>query len=136
MKGQSNIYDLDEEGFMNMAVLEGVVYPHCDPRVLHSPGTCEFCDEHPDWQAERVRKKIDFTNDKVDEADASREYPCPSFLYRDRETIEKWWGNRAHPKHESKLTFPDHPIIPTKPLVFRDERRGWLRNIVRSWFGA
>lgn len=36
-------------------------YPHCDSRVLHAPGECEFCDTHPIWQELRRAWGIAFT---------------------------------------------------------------------------
>lgn len=36
-------------------------FPHCDQRILHKPGECEFCDEHPDWQELRKAWGIAFT---------------------------------------------------------------------------
>jgi hypothetical protein len=36
-------------------------FPHCDQRVLHAPGECEYCDRHPDWQALRKAWGIAFT---------------------------------------------------------------------------
>lgn len=38
-------------------------FPHCDSRVLHAPGKCEFCDKHPDWQDLRLAWGIAFTGD-------------------------------------------------------------------------
>jgi hypothetical protein len=36
-------------------------FPHCDQRVLHSPGECEYCDRHPEWQALREAWGIAYT---------------------------------------------------------------------------
>jgi hypothetical protein len=36
-------------------------FPHCDQRVLHAPGECEYCDQRPDWQALREAWGIAFT---------------------------------------------------------------------------
>lgn len=36
-------------------------FPHCDQRVLHAPGECEFCDACPEWQALRKAWGIAFT---------------------------------------------------------------------------
>lgn len=41
--------------------MEIVQFPHCDSRVLHAPGECEFCDRHPDWQELRKSWGIAFT---------------------------------------------------------------------------
>lgn len=67
--------------------------PHCDPRILHAPGKCEFCDMHPDWQELRQSWGINFTGE-YDQAKTL----CPSEWERDIKTIELWPGNRAYPK--------------------------------------
>lgn len=36
-------------------------FPHCDQRILHSPGECEFCDMNPEWQQLRKAWGIAFT---------------------------------------------------------------------------
>lgn len=36
-------------------------FPHCDQRVLHAPGECEFCDMHSEWQELRKAWGISFT---------------------------------------------------------------------------
>jgi len=36
-------------------------FPHCDQRILHAPGECEFCDRHPGWQQLRQAWGIAFT---------------------------------------------------------------------------
>jgi len=36
-------------------------FPHCDQRVLHALGECEYCDRHPEWQALREAWGIAFT---------------------------------------------------------------------------
>ena len=36
-------------------------FPHCDQRVLHAPGECEFCDMNPEWQQLREAWGICFT---------------------------------------------------------------------------
>jgi len=36
-------------------------FPHCDPRILHAPGECEFCDDRPEWQQLRTGWGIAFT---------------------------------------------------------------------------
>lgn len=67
--------------------------PHCDSRILHAPGECEFCDAHPEWQDLRRIWGIAFTG-KTPE---STELPCPADFSRgDNHT--KWHGNVAQPK--------------------------------------
>lgn len=36
-------------------------FPHCDQRILHAPGECEYCDGHPEWQALREAWGIAYT---------------------------------------------------------------------------
>ena len=68
-------------------------FPHCDQRILHAPGDCEYCDKHPDWQALRVAWGICFTGWRPD----GDELPCPADYARgDNHT--KWGGNIAKPK--------------------------------------
>lgn len=67
-----------------------VKFPHCDSKVLHAPGKCEFCDKYP--EAQRMLDKINFTG----ESDPDKT-PCPSTLRRPLETINQWPGNRPCP---------------------------------------
>lgn len=81
-------------------------YPHCDPRVLHAPGECEFCDMHAAWQQDRIDNKMLFTNDPRNQAlieeflktgKLDGEFvPCPGMLARG-DSIKIWGGNRAKP---------------------------------------
>lgn len=64
-------------------------YPHCDDLVLHAPSKCQYCDEHWNWQAARIRLAIAFTGESTD-----RKRPCPATLLRSAETIHRWGGNR------------------------------------------
>lgn len=66
-------------------------FPHCDPRVLHAPGECKYCDRHPEWQALRIVYGIRFTGELA--ADKS---PCPAEQFRTAETIHRWPGNRPN----------------------------------------
>lgn len=36
-------------------------FPHCDQRILHAPGECEFCDQCPEWQLLREAWGIAYT---------------------------------------------------------------------------
>lgn len=64
--------------------------PHCDSRVLHAPGECEYCDRYPAWQEYRQLARIAFTGHEPGEY----ELPCPSTATRTREVVERWPGNR------------------------------------------
>jgi hypothetical protein len=68
-------------------------FPHCDPRILHAPGECEFCDEHTEWQALREVWKIAFTNYEPEEG----ELPCPANHARG-DKCNSWTGNKPRPK--------------------------------------
>lgn len=64
--------------------------PHCDSSILHAPGYCEYCDDHPDWQHYRELARINFTGQR-DESKA----PCPSTHFRPDSQRDLWPGNRA-----------------------------------------
>jgi hypothetical protein len=66
--------------------------PHCDQRILHAPGECEYCDAYPDWQALRQFWGIAFTGHPAGENGAV--VPCPADTARPPETHQKWPGNR------------------------------------------
>ncbi len=67
-------------------------FPHCDPRVLHAPGECVYCDAHPSWQALRKTWGVRFTG----HTDGG-ELPCPADLARGLAGAHSWPGNRPHP---------------------------------------
>ena len=65
-------------------------FPHCDPRVLHAPGECEYCDKHTGWQDLRVAWGIAFTGYEPE----GKELPCPADHARGN-THTLWGGNQA-----------------------------------------
>lgn len=67
--------------------------PHCDQRVLHKPGICQYCDQHPEAQAAREAWGINFTG----ESDPQKAQ-CPSEKSRPVEKIHAWPGNRPSPE--------------------------------------
>jgi hypothetical protein len=78
--------------------------PHCDGKVLHAPGECEYCDMHPDWQELREMWGIAFTGhsheiitykDWEGKEVQTILIPCPSELDRPLDVIEAWPRNRA-----------------------------------------
>lgn len=64
-------------------------YPHCDQRVLHVPGICEYCDRHPDWQELRQVWGINFT----DYDQNLNLLPDPAQENRTIQNINRWGGN-------------------------------------------
>lgn len=67
-------------------------FPHCDARILHAPGDCQYCDSHPEWQALRLAWGIAFTGYEPGE----NELPCPAMHMRP-DAFEKWGGNVPRP---------------------------------------
>lgn len=65
-----------------------IQYPHCDPRVLHAPGECEYCDSHPDWQELRNTWAINFTGHRLTDR-----VVCPAEAVRSLHDINAWGGN-------------------------------------------
>lgn len=64
--------------------------PHCDPLVLHRPGSCKYCDGYPAVQRNRQRAHVRFTGEESPASYA----PCPSELHRSADLIHEWPGNR------------------------------------------
>lgn len=64
--------------------------PHCDARVLHAPGECEYCDRYPDWQRLRQTWGVAFTGHDP----TPDQVPCPSTVIRPLDVINAWPGNR------------------------------------------
>lgn len=73
------------------------VFPHCDQRVLHAPGECEFCDQHRDWQELRAAWGIAFTGYEPE----TNELPDPATQMRSLDVINRWGGNVARPKERT-----------------------------------
>jgi len=67
------------------------ILPHCDGRVLHAPGECEYCDKNPIWQALRQLWGIAFTGYEPD----VDELPDPATNARGFENVNAWGGNKA-----------------------------------------
>lgn len=66
-------------------------YPHCDSRILHAPGECEYCDLYPVAQELRVRDWVAFTG----HAPVGFQTPCPADIARGPDSYNQWGGNRA-----------------------------------------
>lgn len=69
-------------------VAEGNLYPHCDNRVLHSPGVCDFCDKADTLQQYRRMLGLKYT-DELQANDAL--LPGQD---RTRASADAWGGNR------------------------------------------
>lgn len=68
-------------------------FPHCDMLILHSPGTCEYCDRHQDWQRLRAAQGIAFSDYDQNTVKKNDLIPCPSTFRRLAEVRDRWYGN-------------------------------------------
>lgn len=71
-------------------------FPHCDQRILHKPGECEYCDKHPEWQELRKVWGIAFTGHSGETTETeygSKMLPCPAEFNRGMKSINSWYGN-------------------------------------------
>lgn len=75
--------------------------PHCDTAVLHAPGSCTYCDRHPEWQALRQAWGIAYTG----QWPADGQLPCPSDARRGTGGAHTWGGNTPRP-HRAYWTSP------------------------------
>lgn len=85
MRRRSVLIDLDEPPM--------ITFPHCDSRILHSPGTCRYCDMRPDWQALRSAQGIAFSDMSTEAALEHGLVPCPSTYYRAADVRDMWGPN-------------------------------------------
>lgn len=69
-------------------------WPHCDPRVLHSPEKCDTCSRFSELQEERVRLDVSNTGEM------NRSWICPAD--RDRPATHQLWPGNT-PEGYSKL---------------------------------
>lgn len=70
-------------------------FPHCDQRILHAPGECEYCDNHQEWQELRVAWGIAFTGYEPDTE--KKELPDPATHARGSKSLNAWGGNVVRP---------------------------------------
>lgn len=76
-------------------------FPHCDQRILHAPGVCAYCDQHPEWQELRSAWGIAFTGKTPElKGPQQMELPCPADFNRGANHTKWWGGNAARPNFE------------------------------------
>lgn len=82
---------------LNGPKVQKVRYPacqaHCDARVLHAPGTCEYCDAYPALQEWRQEYRMLFTGEEP----RPLWRMCPAQEARGLDSLNGWSGNVAHP---------------------------------------
>jgi len=89
--------------------------PHCDQRVLHAPGECQYCDREPIWQALRLLWGIAFTGHEP----ADGEMPCPSDYRRGTGQAHTWGGNRP-----TEVDAPEEETFASKVMYGSAEYPG------------
>lgn len=74
-------------------IYDHLIYPqaHCDSRILHQPGFCEYCDKYPEAQQRRIDLDVNFTGGRNEAL-----LPCPAEQARNIRDMYAWAGN--HPK--------------------------------------
>lgn len=73
-------------------------FPHCDARVLHPRGSCQYCDDHPEWQKLREAWGVAFTGQEPTIKPGFKMLPCPADFNRPPDTDHdhrRWAGNVA-----------------------------------------
>lgn len=132
------------------------VYPHCDARILHAPGECEYCDKYPKWQKLREGWGIAFTGHEPTSEEHRKQLPCPADYNRPPESEadhRHWGGNRAAPPgekpvgrdgmgyavYEADLSLPASSVkwpvgSDIRPGDEHVPRGGGSRRRMRDWF--
>lgn len=114
-----------------------VTYPHCDTRVLHAPGECEYCDQCPDAQAQRIQCGVAFSGHEPE----GDEIPCPAdaaVANGERGDYNRWPGNtpEGYPPlvkvHDVPLGWEcSLPETHEGPCAARPT--GWLHRLYWAW---
>lgn len=79
---------------------ERAAFPHCDTRILHAPGECQYCDGYSDWQELRKLWGIAFTSHAPETTEWGTELPCPADANRPPNSPSdhrQWPGNTPAP---------------------------------------
>ena len=77
-------------------------FPHCDQNVLHTPGSCTYCDQFPGQQQCRLINRINFTGQDIKGLES-----CPSDAKRGLGGAHTWPGNVPRSKDCSCTLFQD-----------------------------
>jgi hypothetical protein len=95
-------------------------FPHCEATILHPPGTCDVCDQHPDWQQLRNLWGINFTGENDE-----HKIPCPSTRRRPLAAVHAWVNNR--PRRGDQGEPEEEPAGPQGPSVYERLREPFGR---------
>lgn len=114
-------------------------FPHCDQRVLHAPGECEFCDACPEWQALRKAWGIAFTG-KIPAIFADR---CGKMLPPDTNIVFKQSDIcRLERDHEGRCSPEDPwerlpcPADMARPPGSPSDSQNWPGNRPEGYSGT
>lgn len=94
-------------------------FPHCDSRILHAPGECDYCDRHPEWQKLREAWEIAFTGHQP----VGQQLPCPADYNRppgSEGDHRRWAGN----KPTSATGDPNWPAETPSSVAMYGDRGG------------
>lgn len=92
--------EVARQAYMRAVTLDGQTFPHCDSRILHARGKCDYCDQRPEWHEIRNALGLAFTESATDR---DHPYMCPAeaaVLAGERGELNAWPGNRpeVHPR--------------------------------------
>lgn len=108
-------------------------FPHCDQRVLHAPGECEFCDWHPEWQELRQAWGIAFTGHPP----AGQEVlPCPADAARPAgaSNDHRRWGGNKPTSAQGDSSWPQETIASVMMYGDKGGREQWpLPERIARW---
>lgn len=115
-------------GVLTAAPYEGlpVRLVHCDPLVLHAPGTCQLCDQHgADLQQARLGRGVAFTNE---DEEALGRLKCPAQAERGALPlsyipVDTAWANRPKPVELELEKTLDHAVREVSEILFSELRR-------------
>lgn len=100
-------------------------FPHCDARILHAPGECQYCDRHPEWQELREFWMVAFTGHEPETYEyGGTQVPCPADFNRPKNSEsdhQKWLGNTAKPSEIYTLNITPRRYL--LKLLWRMVRR-------------
>jgi hypothetical protein len=89
---------------------------HCDSRVCHAPGECEYCDWYPQVQADRLNNRVCFTGWNSDRMvrrwGVGSCKPCPADAVRppgSRSDHRRWGGNKPRVPGATSAVIDGYP---------------------------
>lgn len=93
-------------------------WPHCDARVLHAPGECEFCDGSG-LQDVREMWGINFTGHHEPGL-----LLCPAEAQRDLSQINAWPGNAPSVENDIRMirAMADSFYVPSEEVIQEAQR--------------